>query len=399
MDKLRDMLLKMLHDRYPGDIPAFIKERFESEWEYFSWMTVPDDLDRFLFLYHEIVKVAEAAGQPVWNCGLGSGSFLFYLLDKGLNPLEPHWQCGKCSYVETDEQADLCFDLPVKLCPKCRSRMARDGIHGSPEAAFHGSHMELRVNEDFLDTATEATLYALKGFRVFRRYWNHDPGPADYRSYFYTTELLQEDKRLIHQDESGAEYINVDDRKAFISFLPSLTIKAQTGDAMLKNPISMEEWIECKPDIQALLERNIQDMKEQDCFCPDNTQEQILEMIGMMRPETWTNLIKIIGYASGNYSRLGKLKNRAMVELIQSSKFHQILYAQEPLQFFLRKQGILEILDRQMVEQLITGRKGWEMELFGTETPLLDKDKLFSAVIYLRSRTQVINWLWRYFSR
>lgn len=66
------------------------------------------------------------------------------------------------------------------------------------------------------------------------------------------------------------------------------------------------------------------------------------------------------------------------------------------MQFYLHKQGIPVILDWQMVEQLRKGRKGWEMEIFGKEAPLLEKDELFNAVMYLWSRTHAINWLWRY---
>ena len=87
-----------------------------------------------------------------------------------------------------------------------------------------------------------------------------------------------------------------------------------------------------------------------------------------------------------------------LLELIRGSDFRHIMYSRESLQYYLRKQGIPAILDHQMVEQLRTGRKGWEMELFGKETPLLEKDKLFNSVMYLWPRTSAINSLWRYYS-
>ena len=298
MDELKEMLLQLLHERYPGDIPAFIKDRFDTEWEYI-WIAEWGDR---LHFYQAVMKDAEAARQPVWNCGFGNGSFLFYLLDKGLNPLEPHWQCKDCGHVETDEQAELCFDLPVKDCPKCRRKMNRDGIHGSPEEALRGNHFAFRVNEEFLDATTEAALGVLKGHKVFQRRWNDNPDPANCRSYYYTDKVKKKDARLIHRDESGVEYINVEDDKAFSSNLKTITIVAQTLNPMLKQSISMEEWIESKPDIRPFLRRHIKAMKEQGTYYPENSEERLLVMIDLLKPETWTDLIKLYCYALGTYS-------------------------------------------------------------------------------------------------
>ena len=399
MDELRELLLRKLHERYPGDIPAFISDRFNTEWEYLTMIAGEDDKDKVMFLYIAIMEAAEKAGQPVWNCSVGSGSFLFYLIDKGLNPLEPHWQCRKCGRVETDERAELCFDLPVKACPGCKTPMARDGIHGSPEESLKGTHIEIRVNEEFLDTANDAALAALKGHKVFQQRSNHKSSQDDYRSYYYSDKIKKKDKSLIHQDESGNEYILVEDEKFCSSNLCSITIVAQIGYPMLKKPISMEEWIESKPDIRALVQRNNQDRKERDLYYPENPDEQLLEMIDVLQPETWTALIRLLCYARGNYTLTGKNTTQEKIELIRDSDFRNVLYSRESLQFYLHKQGIPVILDWQMVEQLRIGRKGWEMELFGEKTPLLEKDELFNAVMYLWPRMSVINWLWRYFSK
>jgi hypothetical protein len=392
MNELEEMLLDKLHKRYPGDIPDFIQNRFNIEWEYF-WITWRGDL---LLLYQAVMKAAEAAGQPVWNRDFGSGFFLFYLLDKGLNPLEPHWECKDCGYIERDEQAELCFDLPVKDCPKCGKRMYRDGIHGSAEEALYSTYLEFLVNKEFQETANEAVLDALKGYKVYQRRGNHRPCPTNYQSYYYTDKVKKKDRPLIHQDKLGFEYINIEDEKAFSSTFRSITIKAMTGEPMTKQPLSMEDWIKSKPDIRAFLLRSVQDMKKQSLYYPNNPEEQMLEMIEALQPDTWTALIEIVCYAFGTYTQEGKIATvQEKIELIKGSDFRHILYAREPLQFYLRKQGIPAILDYQMVEQLRKGRKGWEMELFGEKTPLLEKDKLFNAVIYQWPRTHAINWLWR----
>ena len=276
--------------------------------------------------------------------------------------------------------------------------MNRDGIHGSPEEALRGTHFEFRVNEEFQDAAIEAALGALKGHKVFQRRWNHNPGPVELRSYYYTDKVKKKDKMLIHRDESGVEYINVEDEKACSSNLQSITIAAQTGSPMSKHPVSMEEWIESKPDIRAFLHRKIQDMKEQGSYYPEYSDERLLEMIDLLKPETWTALIETVCYSHGTYYLTERATPLELAELIRGSDFRHIMYSRESLQYYLRKQGIPVILDHQMVEQLRTGRKGWEMELFGKETPLLEKDELFKAVMYLWPRTSAINSLWRYYS-
>ena len=394
MDKLRKLLLRRLHERYPGIIHAFIKDRFDIEWEYVCIA----DLDNGLLLYHAIMKAAKAAGQPVWNCGFGSGSFLCYLLDKGLNPLPPHWECKGCGHIVTNPLAELCFALPVKVCPVCNTQMVRDGIRASSEQSFRRG-LEIRVNEEFLEAASQAALGVLIGHRVFQQRWNHKPAPANSRSYYITDKGELLDDSLIHQDEFGQEYINVEDERNCSVNLLSVVIIGQTNYAMSKNARPMEEWIESKPDIQSFLQQSIQDMKARGDYYPENTEEQILKMIHLMQPETWTALIEIVCYASGNYTRTGKNTIQELVELIQGSDFRHVLYSRESLQFYLRKEGVPEILDWQMVEQLRRGWKGWEKEIYEEETPLLEKDELFNAVMYMRSRTHSINWLWRYLDK
>ena len=395
MDELRKLLLRKLHERYPGNIPAFIKERFDKE----LGVVWKDVFDGFFPLYQTIMKTAEVSGQPVWNCGFGNGSFLFYLLDKGLNPLPPHWECKGCGHIETDEHAVLCFDLPARDCPDCKKQMVRDGIHSSVEEALRSTHFEIRVNEDFLEAANQAALSALKDRRAFQRRWNHNPAPDNYHSYYLTDKCELLVSSLIHQDESGHEYINVEDERNCSVNLLSVVIIGQTNYAMPKNARPMEEWIESKPDIQSFLQQSIQDMKARGDYYPENTEEQILKMIHLMQPETWTALIEIVCYASGNYTRTGKNTIQELVELIQGSDFRHVLYSREALQFYLRKEGVPEILDWQMVEQLRRGWKGWEKEIYEEETPLLEKDELFNAVMYMRSRTHSINWLWRYLDK
>ncbi len=394
MDKLRKLLLRRLHERYPGIIHAFIKDRFDIEWEYVCIA----DLYSGLLLYHAIMKAAKAARQPVWNCGFGSGSFLCYLLDKGLNPLPPHWECKGCGHIVTNPLAELCFALPVKVCPVCNTQMVRDGIRASSEQSFRRG-LEIRVNEEFLEAASQAALGVLIGHRVFQQRWNHKPAPANSRSYYITDKGELLDDSLIHQDEFGQEYINVEDVRNCSVELLSVVIIAQTNYPMPKKVLTMEEWIEGKPDIQPLLERYNQYMKTQGLYSPENSEERLQEMIDLLQPETWTALIEAVCYTHGTYYLLKRATPLEMVKLIRSSEYRHIMYSRESLQFYLEKKGLPAILAWQMVDQLRKSRKGLVMQVYSCETPLLKQDVLFQSVIYLWPRTHAINWLWRYLTK
>ena len=377
------MLLSKLHERYPKNIPNFIQDRFDTEWEDISFAAQGD----LLLLYLAVIKAAEAAGQPIWNNGFGSGSFLFYLLDKGLNPLEPHWECKDCGYIERDEQAELCFDLPVKDCPKCGKRMNRDGIHASPEIALRNTHLFFYINEEYYPVAIETVLNALKSCKVFQRRYTHQLGLAHNQTYYYTDKVKKKDRPLIYKDEFGVEYINIEHKEALSSNLRSITFWIKRDESMKKHPLSMEEWIEIKPDIRLVFQHVQEDLL-------GNPLDDILEMIEAFQPDSWTDFIKLICYSQGTYKDNWPLQK--MIELMQSSDFCDVLYAREPLQFYLQKQGIPNVLAYRMVEEFLRGNiYGYEMDHFMNITPHLEADQLFYAAQFLWPRTHAINWLWR----
>lgn len=57
-----------------------------------------------------------------------------------VNPLEPHYVCPNCKYHEFTEELDKydCgFDMPDKMCPKCGTKLRKDGLN-IPFATFLG---------------------------------------------------------------------------------------------------------------------------------------------------------------------------------------------------------------------------------------------------------------------
>lgn len=63
------------------------------------------------------------------HVGSVGSSFVAYLANiTEVNSIEPHYRCPKCKYTEFSNKAPTGIDLPDKDCPKCGTKLIKDGV-------------------------------------------------------------------------------------------------------------------------------------------------------------------------------------------------------------------------------------------------------------------------------
>lgn len=81
---------------------------------------------------HKLVKHSNEDGYVVGSRGSVGSSFVAFLTDiTEVNPLEPHYLCSHCHYIEFGDQSVFgCgADMPNKTCPVCGQELYKDGFN------------------------------------------------------------------------------------------------------------------------------------------------------------------------------------------------------------------------------------------------------------------------------
>ena len=77
--------------------------------------------------YHVFCRYSTGASFVNFLCGISE-----------INPLEPHYRCPNCQYVEfvDDDILKIGYDLPRKSCPSCGQNLIADGVNIPMESYF-----------------------------------------------------------------------------------------------------------------------------------------------------------------------------------------------------------------------------------------------------------------------
>ena len=123
-DLLRDLVWRRAQVLYGTPLPCPLFRRLNTE-----WLAICQNGHASLYwLAHLLVQESEQNGYHTEPYGSAGSSFVAFLAGiTHINPLPPHYRCPQCRYTEFSEAAACGYDLPEKLCPRCKTVLERDG--------------------------------------------------------------------------------------------------------------------------------------------------------------------------------------------------------------------------------------------------------------------------------
>ncbi len=138
----REYTMKKARELYGENLPLIVEERLDKELK----GIIGAKYDVIYLIAQKLVKKSNDDGYLVGSRGSVGSSFVATMMGiTEVNPLPPHYICGKCQHSEfEDDKGTLLsesylsgYDLPNKKCPKCGENMGKEG-NDLPFATFLG---------------------------------------------------------------------------------------------------------------------------------------------------------------------------------------------------------------------------------------------------------------------